>query len=163
MNVTSSIGLTPLRVFWSLYFVTAVWLQLYIPGMDFFAPGILLCLQQERLRHVLFLLLLSVLIQEGTGPLVFGTSILRYGSLIGLFFLGRGFFESRSPIFIFFLIFAFTLLHAIILQTMAGLQSLTISGPRLLWESVFIFGTFLLIWLILNACYRFFSRHESLS
>ncbi|GAB6059607.1 hypothetical protein [Desulfonatronum parangueonense] len=161
--MTSSIGLTPLRIFWSLYFITAVWLQLFVSGMDFFVPGILLCLQQERLRHALFLVLLSVLIQEGTGPLVFGTSILRYGSLIGLFFLGRSFFESRSPIFIFFLIFAFTLLHLIILQTMAGLQSLTISSQRLLWESAFVFVTFLASWLILNACYRFFSRYESLS
>lgn len=161
--MTSVLGLTPLRFFWLLFFVSAVWLQLFFPEMDFFAPGILLCLQRERLRNVCILVFLAILIQEGTGPLVFGSGVLRYGGLMGLFFLGRVLFESQSPIFIVLLSLIFTFLHIIILQTMAGLQSLDISGQQFLWESLLVFGTFLLDWFVLNTCYRIFSRHESLA
>ncbi|WP_051822654.1 hypothetical protein [Desulfonatronum thiodismutans] len=159
----SIIGVTPARVFWVVFFVLAVWLQLFFPGTDFFAPGVVLCLQRERFSHVLALILPALLIQEGTGALVFGAGLLRYGGLIGMFLVGRGLFEARSPVFILLLAAAFSLAQMIILHTMAGLQSMDIQGQRLLLESLTMFATIILGWWLLDAVYRFISRHASQS
>lgn len=159
----SVIGVTPIRAFWATFFVLAVWLQLFFPGTDFFVPGIILCMQRERFTQVLVLIFFALLIQEGAGSLVFGAGVLRYGGLVGMYFVGRGLFEARSPIFILLLTAAFTLLQMIILQTMAGLQSMTIQGQRLFLESIALFATTLLGWWLLDAFYRYISRHASQS
>ncbi len=159
----SIIGVTTTRVFWVVFFVLAVWLQLFFPGTDFFVPGVILCLQRERFSHVIALILPALLIQEGTGALVFGAGLLRYGGLIGMFLVGRGLFEARSPVFILLLAAAFSLAQMIILHTMAGLQSMDIQGQRLLLESLTMFATIILGWWLLDAVYRFISRHASQS
>ncbi|WP_051434661.1 hypothetical protein [Desulfonatronum lacustre] len=159
----SVIGVTPIRIFWVVFFVLAVWLQLFFPGTDFFVSGIILCLQRERFRHVLALILPALLIQEGAGALVFGAGLLRYGGLVGMFLIGRGLFEARSPVFILLLAAAFALAQMIILHTMAGLQSMNIQGQRLFLESLTMFATTVLGWWFLDAVYRFISRHASQS
>lgn len=150
-----------MRIFWIVFIIVAVWLQLFIPGTDFFLPGIVLCLQRERFLHAAGLMLVALLIQEGTGSLVFGAGVLRYGGLAVMFFLGRSLFEARSPVFILLLAVAFTLSQMIILQTMAGLQSMTTQGDRLAMEGIAVFATILLGWWILDAVYRLISRHAS--
>ncbi|TVR00769.1 MAG: hypothetical protein EA399_03550 [Desulfovibrionales bacterium] len=161
--MSTVIGLTPMRVFWTVFIVLAVWLQLFVPGSDFFASGIVLCLQQERFRRVLGLTLLAILIQEAPGALAFGAGVLRYGALIGIFFLGRSLFEPRSPVFILLLAIVFTILQLIILHTMAGLQSLSIYGQRLLLEGMIMFCMFVVGWWILDTVYRFATRYASQS
>lgn len=159
----SIIGVTPTLVFWVVFFVLAVWLQLFLPGTDFFVPGVILCLQRERFSHALALILPALLIQEGAGALVFGAGLLRYGGLIGMFLVGRGLFEARSPVFILLLAAAFALAQMIILHTMAGLQSMDIQSRRLFLESLTMFATIILGWWLLDAVYRFISRHASQS
>ena len=159
----SAIGLTPSRCFWGVFIILAVWLQLFFSGMDFFVPGIVVCLQRGRLGHAFGLTLLAVMIQEGTGSLAFGASILRYGGLIGLFVLGRSLLEPRSPVFIVLLALTFTLIHVITLKTMASLQSMHVPLQQLAWDGTFLFATFLLGWWLLDGLYRFFFRHESLA
>jgi len=152
-----------MHIFWFIFVIVAVWLQMLIPGTDFFLPGIVLCLQRERFLHTTGLMILALLIQEGAGSLVFGAGLLRYGGLAGLFFLGRSLFEPRSPVFILFLAAAFTISQMIILQTMAGLQSMTTQGDRLVLEGLSVFATFILGWWILDTVYRPLSRHASQS
>lgn len=159
----SRIGLNPVRIFWMVFIILAVWLQLFAPGMDFFVPGIILGLQRERFRYVILLLLLAILVQEGTGSLVFGAGILRYGGLVGMFYLGRCLFEGRSPLFILLMASAFTFWQIIVIHTMAGLQSMNILGQRLAWEGLLMFVTFLMGWWILDLGYRFVSRYASQS
>jgi hypothetical protein len=161
--VFSVIGVTPIRFFWVVFFVLAVWLQLFFPGTDFLVPGIILCLQRERFSHVLALILPALLIQEGSGALVFGAGALRYGGLVGMFLVGRCLFEARSPVFILLLAAAFALSHMIILHTMASLQSMNIQGQRLFLESLTMLVTIILGWWLLDTVYRFISRHASQS
>jgi hypothetical protein len=161
--VLSHLGLTPLRSFWAFFVVLAVWLQLHYPGMDFFAPGILLCLQHERMDKVLLLTVLAVLIQEGSGPLVFGAGILRYGSLIALFVLGRNLFEVLSPVFILLLGLVLAFLNLAILHTMASLQSLIVPVARIATDSVFSLGVFFVGWSVLFCVYRMVAKHEPLA
>ncbi len=157
----SVIGVTPIRLFWVVFFVLAVWLQLFVPGTDFFVPGIILCLQRERFSHVFALILPALLIQEGTGALVFGAGLLRYGGLVGMFLAGRCLFEARSPVFILLLAATFALTQMTILHTMASLQSMSILGQRLFLESMTMFATIVLGWWLLDVVYRFISRHAS--
>lgn len=159
----SVIGVTPTRLFWVAFFLLAVWFQLFFPGTDFFVPGIILCLQRERFTNVLVLIFLALLIQEGTGSLVFGAGVLRYGGLVGMYLVGRGLFEARSPVFIPLLAAAFALSQIAILHTMAGLQSMDIQGQRLFLESVVLFVMVVLGWYLLDVVYRFTSRHASQS
>jgi len=151
------------RLFWPLFLVIAVWLQLLFPGVDFFAAGIMLCLQREGAGKVVLLTLVCVLIQEGSGFFAFGASILRYGSLIGLFLLGRKFFEAGSPAFILLLGMMFSGIHFFSMKTMAGLQDLVVVDHRLLMESVLLFFVFLSEWLVLTKIYRLSLAHVSRS
>ncbi len=155
----SVIGVTPIRLFWVAFFLLAVWLQLFFPGTDFFVPGIILCLQRERFTHVLVLIFLALLIQEGAGSLVFGAGVLRYGCLVGGYLVGRGLFEARSPVFILLLAAAFALSQMVILHTMASLQFMNIKGQGLFLESMALFATIVLGWWLLDTVYRFISRH----
>ncbi len=151
------------RLFWPLFVILAVWLQLLFPGMDFFAAGIILCLQREGVGKAAPLILVCILIQEGAGPLAFGTSVLRYGALIGFYLLGRNLFEVHSPAFILLLGLVFSVVHFFSLKTMAGLQVWSISDPRVLFESALLFIIFLVEWLLLSKAYRMFFPHATRS
>jgi len=127
--------------------------------MDFFAAGIMLCLQQERPGKVLLLTLVCVLIQEGAGPLAFGASALRYSALIVFFLIGRKLFEARSLTFVLLLAGLFSVVHCLSLKTMAGLQSLVVLDQRVLMDSVLLFFVFLVEWLVLSKIYRMIVPH----
>ncbi len=150
-------------LFWPLFVVLAVWMQLVFPGMDFLAAGIVLCMQQERPGKVLLLTLVCVVIQEGAGPLAFGASALRYGTLVVFFLLGRKLFEAGSPAFILLVAGFFSVAHYLSLKTMAGLQSLVVLDQRIFVDSVLLFFVFLVEWLVLSRIYRMIVPHASRS
>lgn len=129
--------------------------------MDFFAAGLILCLQQERPGRVALLALMCILIQEGAGALAFGASILRYGSLIGFFLVGQKYFESDSAAFILLLGIVFSTMHFFTLKIMALLQDWVILDHRLVMESGAIFLVFLIEWSVLSRIYRMVSPHAS--
>lgn len=143
--------------------VLAVWLQLIFPGMDFLAAGLILCLQREQAGKAAFLTLICILIQEGSGSLAFGASILRYGSLIGFFLIGQRLFQADSAAFIVLLGLVFSAMHFFTLKTMAGLQDWVILDHRLFLESGILFFVFLVEWFILFKIYLMFSPHASRS
>lgn len=119
----------------------------------------MLCLQRERPDKVLLLTLVCIVIQEGSGPLVFGASALRYGALIFFFLLGRKLFEARSPAFILLLGGLFSAVHYLSLKIMAGLQSLIVLDQRLFMDSVLLFFVFLIEWLLISRIYRMIVSH----
>ena len=76
-----------LNVFWWLAYVCiAIFLQLFISGVDFFLPGIIVALQEKKITQFGVVFLLFVLIQEGIGTMPFGNVFLWY-SLAIIFFL----------------------------------------------------------------------------
>lgn len=131
--------------------------------MDFLAAGIMLCLQRERMAKVVLLTLICILVQEGTGPLAFGASIMRYGALIGLYVLGRSLFDPNSPAFIILLAAAFTVAHFLSLKTIAGLQDLVLLDQRLLMNSIQLFFVFLAQWFMLSKIYQAIHPYASRS
>jgi hypothetical protein len=148
-------------LFWLLFVVLAVWLQFIFPGMDFLAAGLVLCLQQERPGKVLLLAIICVLIQESTGPLAFGTSVLRYGALIVFFLLARRLFEANNPVLILILGGLFAVVHYLSLKTMTGLQSLVILDQRIFIDSVLLFFVFSTEWFVLSKIYQKIVLHAA--
>ena len=122
--------------FWVLFTLSGLWLQSFLPGVDFLAPGLVLSLQEERPRTTVVLGGLWLLLQEGTGSLAFGTVVLWYGVLAGLFFFGHWLFEAKNFLFMVILGLCLGLLHFVLMQVMAQLQDWRVAPGRVLMEGV---------------------------
>ena len=67
----------PARIaFWALFTLCGLWLQNIVPGVDFLAPGLILAMQEEKWTVPLWLGVLWLFLQEGTGSLPFGATLL---------------------------------------------------------------------------------------
>lgn len=122
--------------FWVIFTLTGLWLQSFLPGVDFLAPGLILSLQEERPRTTVILGVIWLLLQEGTGSLAFGTVVLWYGVLAGLFFFGHWLFEAKNFLFMVILGACLGLLHFGLMQVMAQLQDWRVAPGRALMEGI---------------------------
>ncbi|MCF8106289.1 MAG: hypothetical protein K9K64_12470 [Desulfohalobiaceae bacterium] len=86
-------------VFWLLFTALGVWAHSFIPGLDCFAPALIVCLHLRRYRTAFWLGSAWLLINEGAGTLAFGTSIVWYCGLILFFFLIQLFLSARHIYF----------------------------------------------------------------
>lgn len=120
-------------LWWAGYFCVALGLQMHFPGVDAIVPGIMLSCQEGKLKQTLWLCLVTILIQEGTGSLAFGNAILWYGALLLLFFTGRLFFVTGSLFFVVLLSLALGVTHSAILYMTSSLQEFAVN-PQLLAE-----------------------------
>lgn len=121
---------------WTLYFFVGLGLQLQFPGVDALVPGIMLSCQEERPQQTAWLCLVTILIQEGTGSLAFGNTLLWYGSLILLFYAGRLFFVTGSLFFVVLLALALGLAHSAILYVTSSLQGFEVNTNHLAEQAV---------------------------
>ncbi len=133
-------------LWWLAYCFAAIWLQRLVPGLDACAPGLLLSLQEGNRKQTALLLLLFILIQEGSGTMVFGSSLLWYGSLILLFYVGCWFFLAESLLFILFLSAALGAMRWVIGISMSALAGVPDPGQRLIDESLVQAGLTFIIW-----------------
>ena len=123
-------------LWWFFYAAAAIWLQVRLPGLDAFIPGVLLSLQERRWQQTCWVILCVLAIQEGAGTLAFGAGLLWYGALVLLFVTGRCFFVTTSLIFVVLLAVGMGGAHALILYTLSSLQHLPISLTRLVEQSL---------------------------
>lgn len=141
-------------LFWFLYTVAGVWLQLVLPGVDVFAPALVVCLQERRLRQFLWLAVCWIVLQEGAGNLPFGTMILWYAGLVAFFVLGRWLFESRNVVFVLIIGLVMGGWHFLLTLLMAGLQGLEVGERALMMESAQQALLFPLIWALAFNLYK---------
>lgn len=123
-------------VFWVVFTLCGLWLESQVPGVDFLAPGLILAMQEEKWTVPVWLGLVWLFLQEGTGSLAFGSSILWYGALAGLYFFGHWLFEARNFLFVFILGVSLGAMHVVLIGIMVLLQDQTVPLDRLLTESV---------------------------
>lgn len=135
-----------LITFWAGFTVFGLWMQSFLPGVDFLAPGLILCLQEEKVRDTAILGVAWLLLQEGTGSLAFGTAILWYGALVSLFLFGHWFFEGRNFFFMTILGCCLGVLHFGLTHVMASLQDWLVAPGRVLLESMLQALVFPLEW-----------------
>lgn len=122
--------------FWVLFTLGGLWLQSFMPGVDFLAPGLILSLQEDRVRASVILGLLWLMIQEGTGSLAFGTVVLWYGVLAALFFFGHWLFEAKNFLFMIILGGCLGVLHFGLMNVMTQLQDWQVLPGRVFLESL---------------------------
>nr|WP_239057850.1 hypothetical protein [Pseudodesulfovibrio sp. JC047] len=141
-------------LWWGGYTILCIWGQRAIPGVDFFAAGLILSLQkEERLEVTLSLIVLWMLLLEGTGNLPFGYGLAWYGLLTAFYFMGQWLFEARSFLFMALLGLALGILHPILVCSLSSLAKLHVPVQPLLIQGAMQAGAFFLIWLIVDFSY----------
>lgn len=123
-------------LWWLCFIIIAVCVQTAVPGLDLLVVGLIILLQEDDYRDMLWLLPLFVLIQEGTGTRPFGSSIIWYTATIAIFRLGRRFFKSEHFLFIFFLSACLGGAYYCVAMLMAPLQNLPFNVEETLDKSL---------------------------
>ncbi|MBQ4567609.1 MAG: hypothetical protein IJA79_05720 [Desulfovibrio sp.] len=88
---------------WLAFMVVGIAVQAAVPGLDVLILGLVILLQEEDYRNMLWLLPVFILLQEGMGCRSFGASIIWYTAAILLFRLGHWLFEVENFLFVFLL------------------------------------------------------------
>jgi hypothetical protein len=141
-------------VWWVLFTLSGLWLQNFVPGVDFLAPGLVICLQEQLFVWGGWLALLWIVLQEGTGSTAFGATLLLYGGLVGSYFVLKCYFESGNIVFVLLLSFILAGWHFIVGSGLASLQDISISRAELLRESLIQLFVFPLIWFLGSLLYK---------
>jgi hypothetical protein len=142
-------------LWWTLYTLCGIWIQDAISGVDCFGPGLLLCLQTERSKSLVWLAPIWVLLQEGTGSLPFGSALLYYAGLIYFFLLIRPYINITSPMYILSVALFAGLWHFGVVHLVSALQDIHILSRQILTQSVRITAVFPVIWALASLIYYF--------
>lgn len=138
-------------LWWLCFAVVAIWLQSWLPGVDILVVGTVICLEEGNPAQTFWVTFLNLLLQEGSGTLAFGFSLLWYGSLIILFLMGRWLFQAQNFLFITLLGVCLGLLRYLLLLLLASLQDFHLSESLVFNESVLQVAVFPLVWAIAYA------------
>jgi hypothetical protein len=131
-----------------------LWLQSFMPGVDFLAPGLILSMQEEKPRASLIMGVIWLMLQEGTGSLAFGTVVLWYGVLAAIFSLGHWLFEAKNFLFVVILGVCLGVLHFCLMNVMTQLQDWRVPAGRVFLESVVQMAVFPVEWGLLYIIYN---------
>lgn len=112
--------------FWICFIILAICVQAMAPGLDVLVVGLIILLQEEDYRAMLWLLPLFILLQEGMGTRPFGSMIVWYAAVVFIFTAGRWLFEAGNFIFVFLLSACLGLAYFGVAWLMAPLQNLTL-------------------------------------
>lgn len=148
-------------IWWLACTVAGIWLQKFFPGIDFLAPALIVCLQLDKLRTALVLGLVWTLIQEGTGSLAFGGSILWYAGLCLVFFQTRVYLATESPFFILILSLFAGLWHFVVIFLLSSLQDLRADTQLLMLQWLQTAILFPVIWAVVFMAFtrKVLARH----
>lgn len=120
-------SMTPSNLlWWTGYIVAAILLQKLVPGLDALVPALIICLQDRDKQQTAVFLVICMIIQEGTGTLPFGASIVWYSTVIAAYYVGGWFFMGESLMFVIVLSVAMGVTRALIFFGMGLLQPLSL-------------------------------------
>ncbi|MEF2229452.1 MAG: hypothetical protein V3571_00840 [Pseudodesulfovibrio sp.] len=142
-------------LWWTAYTVFGVWVQRFIPGVDFLAPGVVLSMQEEGGGYTVWLAAIWILLLEGVGNLPFGYGVAWYGLLAVFYVMGRWLFEARSILFMCLLGAGLGVLHPLLVYFLSSLGNLTVPMRPAMIEGALQAVTFPVVWL---AADKYFPR-----
>ena len=145
---------------WACFSFLAIWVQKIVPGVDFLAPGLLLCIQLEKKYHIVWLILIWSLVQDGIGGLPFGYSVLWYSSILVLYRCGAMFFDVQSMMFALLCGVVLGALHPALTAMMSMLADMVWVPDRYIFEGILQAVIFPVEWLLLKYIYPQRFRHE---
>ncbi len=124
-------------LWWSFYTIFGVIMQQHFAGLDFLAPGFLLALYLRKRTEIIWLFIVFVLIQEGTGNITFGAALLWYGGQVLIVNLSSNLFVLNSGIFICLTAAILGVYRVLLLLLMSAIQDIFIDYHRLVIEAAF--------------------------
>ncbi|WP_027721834.1 hypothetical protein [Maridesulfovibrio zosterae] len=148
-------------LWWAAFTFVAIWAQKMLPGVDFMAPGLLLCIQLGKRKYFFWMILIWALIQDGIGGLPFGYSILWYSSILILYRCGAMFFDVQSMMFALLCGVVLGVLHPLLTAVMAMLADMVWVSDRYIFEGILQALIFPIEWLLLKYLYPAGFKHES--
>ena len=137
-------------LFWFFYTIACIWLHSFLPGLDCFAPALIVSLHLKHYRTVFWLGPVWLLINEGVGSFAFGASLVWYTGLILFFFAVQVFFSSRHIYFVFVMALFAGLWQFFVYLSMVSLQELVVHEESLLANSVLTVTLFPVAWLVIQ-------------
>ena len=135
-------------IWWTIYTVLGIWAHRTIPGIDFFAPGVIISLHEQGGHRTVLLTMVWILLIEGMGSLPFGYGLAWYGLLTVMYFMGQWLFEARSILFMGLIGLGLGVLHPVLIYGLSSLANLRIPLQPLIMEGVMQAAAFPVIWLI---------------
>lgn len=147
-------------LWWLCFIALAICVQALAPGLDVLVVGLIILLYERDWMDMLWLLPLFALLQEGMGTRPFGATVVWYGATVGIFLVGRWFFEVGNFFFMFLLSAALGCAYYVVAWLMAPLQDLTFNVHDTLDKSLLqaIFMPF--AWRLLVAVRRPLPKEE---
>lgn len=124
-------------LWWVSYVILAIILQAFIPGVDFLLPGLIVALQEHKIKQFIWVALSFLILQEGMGTMAFGAVFLWYIIIIMLYIAGQWLFEVENILFILLISVALSVSHYLVIVALAGLQNMHINIQSLIDESVY--------------------------
>ena len=145
--------------FWLGYFLISVWGQEFVSGTDFFSPGLLVLLQFNRLKSALFLGLVILFVQEGTGSLNFGLIILLELGIFLLFILGTWLLTPTNLFFVFVYFLGLTIYRSALIWVLGNLQEIVVEffSIKMLVVQLVVY---LSMWALVFSVYKKLFGHE---
>jgi len=140
-------------IWWTVFTVAGIWVQKFVPGVDFFAPGLILSMQEQGGRRTVLLAVIWTLLLEGMGSLPFGYGVAWYGLLAVFYIMGRWLFEARSILFMCLLGIGLGLLHPVLVYGLAHLANLDIPLETAAIEGSVQAITFPAVWLLIDTLF----------
>ena len=113
-----------------------IMVQSVIPKIDALVCGIILLLQERGYKTLLWLLPVFILLQEGLGTRIFGSTIVWYVLIVCLFKIGERFFSAQTFLFVFFLAAAIGAGYYALNMLFAPLQNLELPPHEVLDASL---------------------------
>lgn len=136
---------------WGVYIIGAVILQRFLPAVDALAPGFLFALQEKRPWQTFWLFVIFVLIQDGSGSLIFGSAVLWYGGQIALFRMLRSLVVSETVIFVLVLSLCLGVYHGLLTLLMCSVQNIPPHYSMIMRESLVQALVIPLLWGLIRA------------
>lgn len=133
-------------IWWATYITGALIVQQSAPGLDALVPGFLLSLQEKNTRQSVWLFLLFVVIQEGSGNIAFGSSLLWYGGQVLFFRISQRFFVADNLLFVFMLSAILGAYHGALEWFMCAVQKVPVDIATLTQESILQAVVIPIIW-----------------
>lgn len=138
-------------LWWAIYILCAVLLQEQVSFFDALAPGFLIALQEKKPGQIFCLFILFCLIQEGTGSLRFGTSLLWFGGQIIFYAINSRFFVTNNIVAVSLLSVWLAMYRGALLWFMIVIQDLTVDYSSILDSCINQAVFFPLVWLLASA------------
>lgn len=119
-------------LWWMIFTLVAIAFQSCFPGVDALLVGAIILLQERDYKNALWVIPFFILLQEGLGTCVFGTSIILYATTFVIFRLGRWLFEVENFVFIFLLSACIGFAYFCIFWLMAPLHDTSFESQKVI-------------------------------